>query len=104
MTNEEFQMLVLQQFESIDKRFESIDKQFQDISNELKSLKDGHQRLELRMENEVIDKIGSLFDGYSLRRDQIENLKKHFDERFDSVEIDTGYLVSRVARLEKLAK
>ena len=61
-------------------------------------------KLETRMETEVIDKISILFDGYSLRGDQIENLQKHMDERFDSIEIDTGYLVSRVSRLEKIAK
>ena len=61
-------------------------------------------KLEARMESEVIDKINILFDGYSLRGDQIENLQKHLDERLDSIEIDTGYLVSRVARLEKIAK
>ncbi|KJS02633.1 MAG: hypothetical protein VR68_02615 [Peptococcaceae bacterium BRH_c4a] len=61
-------------------------------------------KLEIRMESEVIEKIRTLFDGYSHRGDQIERLQKHIDQRFDSIEIDTGYLVSRVARLEKLAK
>lgn len=81
------------------------------VLHELKNLKVGQQRLEskvdrieLRMESEIIDKIQALFDGYNLRGDQIENLKKHLDERLDSIELDAGYLVSRVSRLEKAAK
>ena len=42
-------------------------------------------KLETRMETQVIDKISILFDGYSLRGDQIENLQKHLDERLDSL-------------------
>ena len=97
MDNEKFQEIVLRQFQA--------------IADELKGLKDGQQRLEtkvdkleLRIENEVIDKVSALFDGYTLRGDQIDNLQKHLDQRMDSIDIDTGYLVSRVARLEKLAK
>lgn len=67
-------------------------------------LKKDVRKLETRMESEVFDKVRALFNGYSLRGDQIENLQKHLDRRLDSIEIDTGYLVSRVARLEKLAK
>lgn len=97
MDNEKFQEIVLRQFQA--------------IADELKDLKDGQQRLEtkvdkleLRIENEVINKVSALFDGYTLRGDQIDNLQKHLDQRMDSIDIDTGYLVSRVARLEKLAK
>jgi len=61
-------------------------------------------KLELRMENEVIEKVRALFDGFTLRGEQIENLQKHLNQRLDNIEIDTGYLVSRVARLEKIAK
>jgi hypothetical protein len=56
------------------------------------------------MEEEVFNKIGALFNGHSLRGDQIEKLRKHLDERLDNIETDTRYLVARVARLEKLAK
>lgn len=60
MDNLKFQELVLQQFQA--------------ITGELKSLKDGQQRLdskvdklELRMESEVIDKIQVLFDADKVR-------------------------------------
>jgi len=76
----------------------------QKLESRMESLETGQRKHEARMESEVIEKIGALFDGYTLRGDQIENLQKHFDQRLDSIEIDTGYLVSRVARLEKMAK
>lgn len=60
--------------------------------------------LELRMKNEVIEKIRALYDGFNLRGDQFENLQKRLDQSLDSIEIDIGYLVSKVAQLEKMAK
>lgn len=67
-------------------------------------LKTGLQKLELRLEDEAFYKISALFDGFSLRGDQIKNLQKHIDERLDNIETDTRYLVAKVAKLEKLAK
>ncbi len=60
--------------------------------------------LELRMEEEVFNKIGALFNGHSLRGNQIDNLREYLDERFDRIEADTRYLVTRVAKLERLVK
>ncbi|MEW6698651.1 MAG: hypothetical protein AB1341_15145 [Bacillota bacterium] len=97
MTNEEFQNIMIQQFNKV---FEKLDT----METRLTSLEKGQLRLETRMENEIVEKIRGLSDGFEFRGDQIENLKKHIDERLDSIEIDTGYLVSRVARLEKIAK
>lgn len=86
MDNLKFQELVLQQFQA--------------ITGELKSLKDGQQRLdskvdklELRMESEVIDKIRVLFDADKVREEKVDQVI----EKLDSIEIDTGYLVARVA-------
>lgn len=52
------------------------------------------------MENEVIDKVRVLFDA----REVLNQNFNRIDDRLQSVEIDTGYLVSRVARLEKVVK
>lgn len=93
MDNEKFQDLVLQQFQT--------------IADELKNLKMGQERLEsktdkleIRMENEVIDKIRVLFDADKVREEKLNQVI----EKLDSIEIDTGYLVARVSRLEKEAK
>lgn len=81
------------------------------LETKVDKLEQGQERLEtkvgeleLRMENEVIEKVRALYDGFNLRGDQIENLQKRLDQRLDSIEIDIGYLVSKVARLEKMAK
>ena len=57
-------------------------------------------KLEVRIENEVIDKIRVLFDADKLREEKLNQVI----ERLDTIEIDTGYLVARVSRLEKVAK
>jgi len=57
-------------------------------------------KLELRMENEVIEKIHALFDAREVTNDNFVKIM----EKLDSIEIDTGYLVSRVSRLEKMVK
>jgi chromosome segregation ATPase len=57
-------------------------------------------RLELRIEEEIIDKIRALFDGYNLRGDEIENLRKHLDERLDAIALDINYLVRKTAQQE----
>ncbi|WP_051273357.1 hypothetical protein [Desulfotruncus alcoholivorax] len=50
MDNDKFQELVLQQFQTMDKRFQSMDKQFQAITEELQALKEGQTRMETRMD------------------------------------------------------
>jgi len=132
MDNEKFQKLILQQLKSLaegqkylaeeqknlvegQKDLAEVQKNLvegqKDLAEVQKNLVEGQKeirqdlvRLEYRMENEVIEKIGALFDGYTLRGEQIEDLKKHFEERLNSIETDTGYLVSRVARLEKIVR
>ncbi|AEG16024.1 hypothetical protein Desku_2497 [Desulfofundulus kuznetsovii DSM 6115] len=104
MTNEEFQSLVLQQLEKINKRLDSLEEGQLHLTTRLDNVDNKVDKLGLRLENEVIDKVRALFDGFALRGDQIERLQKHLDKRIDSIETDTRYLVARVARLEKLAK
>ena len=76
----------------------------QELRTNIQKIESKVDKLELRMEEEVFNKIGALLNGHSLRGDQIEKLRKHLDERLDNIETDTRYLVARVARLEKLAK
>jgi hypothetical protein len=39
---------------------------------------------QIRIENSYGTKIVALFDGYTLRGNQIEKLQKHLDERLDT--------------------
>lgn len=89
---------------SIGEWLQVTNEQLEDMNNRLSTLEKSQLRLETRMENEIVNKILALSDSFELKGNQIENLKKHVDERFDNIEIDTGYLVSKVARLEGLAK
>ncbi|MBF7082644.1 hypothetical protein IT084_06595 [Desulfallas sp. Bu1-1] len=91
----------------MEKRMDRLEKSQDALATEVMAVKADVSEVKstlVKFESDITPKIGALFDGYSLRGDQIENLQKHLDERLNSIEIDTGYLVARVARLEKLAK
>ena len=90
--------------DKLESRTENLEHRMENLENKTDRIDSGLLKLESRIENEVIDKISALFNGHGLRGDQFVSLKKHIDERLDSIEIDTGYLVSKVARLEKMAK
>lgn len=75
--------------------------------DEIKELKQSLAKIE----NDQGTKIAALFDGYTLRGDQIERLQDHLDERLDAIQTDLSYIVSKVAqhdrtivRLNKIAK
>lgn len=89
---------------SVEVRLGSLEGRLGLVEERLGSLEERQLRLEARLETEVIDKLRALFDGFALRGEQIEQLQKYVEERFDSIETDTRYLVARVVRLEKLAK
>ena len=93
MTNEEFQALVLQSFK--------------ELKAELQELRTTQEQLRqslARIEAEHGEKLRALYDAFLLRGDQVEQLRRYVEERFESIETDTRYLVARIVRLEKLAK
>lgn len=107
MTSEEFQVLVLKQLQALaegqlrlETRMDSLDTNMNSLDTRMDSLDKGQLCLETRIENEVIDKIRGLYDFREVTNDQVTKVM----DKLDSIEIDTGYLVSRVARLEKMAK
>lgn len=118
MDNDKFQQLVLQQLQAITSEIKDIkdnqqqlesraDQQYQGISGEIKSLQGNQQqlglkldKLEMRMENEVINKLRVLFDADKLREEKLNLVMA----RLEGIEIDVGYLVARVVRLEKAAR
>lgn len=81
---------------------------------DIRNLQEGQTRLEhsvARIEHDHGAKIAALFDGYTLRGDQIEQLKNHLDERLDTMQNDLSFVVAKVSqhdlqfvRLNKLAK
>ncbi len=74
------------------------------LKTDVADLKSGQEQLShnvIRLENELVPKVTALFDGYTLRGEQIDNLKVHFDERFDDFQEDVTYLISKTAKQEK---
>lgn len=95
---------ILAEMKTINQRVENIEQGQQQLKQELRAdiqkVESKVDKLELRMETEVIDKIRILFDADKVREEKLSQ----FVEKLDSIEIDTGYLVARVSRLEKVAK
>ena len=70
------------------------------VENRLETVENNQARLEMRMENEVIDKVRALFDDREvqhIRYDKLEN-------QLEALSIDLSFLVTRVIRLEQVAK
>ena len=82
-------------------RFDKLEEGQKELAGRVGRIEEGLLKLETRLENEVVGKIGALFDGFSLRGNQIENLKNHLDGRLDEISLDINYLVSRSARHER---
>ncbi|AEG16021.1 hypothetical protein Desku_2494 [Desulfofundulus kuznetsovii DSM 6115] len=89
------------------KRVGDLEQGQQELVRRIGDLEQGQQELSGRMErmealieNEITDKIRALFDGYNLRGDEIENLRKHLDERLDAIALDINYLVRKTAQQE----
>ena len=100
MDNNKFQELVLQQFQAIANELKSLNDGQSRIESRMDRLESKVDKLELRIESEVIDKVRILFDADKVREEKLSQVV----EKLDSIEIDTGYLVAKVSRLEKVAK
>lgn len=100
MNNERFQELILMRLEDNEK-FQVL------VLEQLKALTEGQVKLEATLlkletniENEVIDKIRGLYDDREVQNERFDRI----EEKLGSIEVDTGYLVAKVAKLERIAK
>lgn len=113
MLNKIFEKLV-----SMDTELREIKTTQNQVVNRLDKLEEGQAKLEqgqikleqgqakleqslLRIEQDHGTKIAALFDGYTLRGEQLEGLKEHFDERLDSIQNDLSYAVGKVAQHDR---
>lgn len=72
-----------QQLETGQSNIETIQKE---LKSAVSDLKKGQQRLETRMENEVIDKVRTLFDAHSIHMDYFASLRgsqSRIEEKLD---------------------
>jgi len=81
----------------LEKMYTEFSGRFEKIENELTKT---NQHL-ARIEQDHGEKITALFDGYSMRGDQIERLREHLDERLDVIQTDLSYVVGKVAQHER---
>ncbi len=54
-----------------------------------------------RIEHEHGEKISALFDGYSLRKDLMDRMQEHIDDRFDVIQNDLSYIVNKIAQQDR---
>jgi len=62
-----------------------------ELRQEISDVKDKVIKLEqtvARIEHDHGNKISALFDGFTLRGDQIDRLQEHLDERLDAIQTD----------------
>lgn len=52
----------------------------------------------VKLENELVPKVTALFDGYTLRGEQLSHLRNHFDEQFGDLRQDISCLFSKTTR------
>lgn len=100
MNSDKFQELVLQHLQALTDRLGAVEKGQELLATGQQRLESKMDNIELRMENEVIDRIRGLFDAREVQNDRFDRI----EEKLGSIETDTGYLVARVARLEHVAK
>ncbi|AEG59571.1 hypothetical protein [Desulforamulus ruminis] len=70
------------------------------LNQRVGSLEAGQQKLAMKIENEVIDKIRALFDDREMQNHRLDRI----DVKLENIIVDLSYLVTKVSRLEKVAK
>ncbi|MDA8097202.1 MAG: hypothetical protein RDV00_05925 [Clostridia bacterium] len=81
-------------------RTSSVEMRLDNVENRLEGVEKNQARLELRIENEVIEKIKALFDDREIQNNRFDII----ENKLDGVSLDLRYLVTRVIRLEQVAK
>ncbi|MBM7855054.1 chromosome segregation ATPase [Desulfohalotomaculum tongense] len=85
---------------SVETRIEAVETGMKSMETRIEAVEKNQLRLESRIENQVIEKIRGLYDDREIQNVRFERI----ESKLDNVEINTGYLVAKVARLETLAK
>lgn len=83
MDNGQFQEFVVKHLtilsedvKSLKRDFSSMEGEFSSLKKDVSSLQNTVTRIETRMENEIIDKISALFDGYGLHKERLDDHDK----------------------------
>jgi len=87
----------------LEHRLDSVEHRLDSVEDRLGSVEKSQLKLESRLENEVIEKIRILFDAWQVHEEKIQ-LLPYLNNTVERILIDTSYLVTRVTKLEKLAR
>ncbi|HBV97733.1 MAG: hypothetical protein JL50_03175 [Peptococcaceae bacterium BICA1-7] len=98
---------ILETQSQILKTLQQQGEQLQTLNNRVGGLEKGQTRLgskvdkiEIRMENEVIDRIRALFDNREVQNDRLERI----ENKLDDMATDVSYVAAKIAVSGKLAK
>lgn len=83
---------------SLDHKVSQVEENVSSLGKRLDQVDEKVTRVEetvVRIENEHGEKLGVLFDAFSLRGDQIDQLKEHMDLRLDSLQTSINFLIHR---------
>lgn len=78
----------------------NVKRELGSLNQRVGSLEAGQQKLAMKIENEVIDKIRALFDDREMQNHRLDRI----DVKLENIIVDLSYLVTKVSRLEKVAK
>ncbi|MGB9859717.1 MAG: hypothetical protein ACPLQP_07295 [Moorellaceae bacterium] len=76
-------------------RLGNVEQSQQAMQRDIKELQEGQRRIETRMENEVIQKIGALFDARSVQEDinaRIFSTLERIEAKIDVLQMETAHL------------
>ena len=92
-------------FTQLDERVTRLDEKVTQLDVSVSRLDEKVTRLDVRatrleesvarIENDHGMQLGALFDAFSLRGDQVNELREHMDHRFDSVQAAINFLIHR---------
>ncbi|MDH7578275.1 MAG: hypothetical protein QHH75_10770 [Bacillota bacterium] len=84
----------------VEVRLDNVETRLENVDSRLENVEKGQLKIETRLENEVIEKIRALFDDREVQNAKLDQIIA----REENILADINYLVSRVVRLEKMAK
>ncbi|MDD4271606.1 MAG: hypothetical protein PHF50_02265 [Patescibacteria group bacterium] len=76
MTIDDLAVIIKDEFGHVNERFDKVDQRFDKVESDIKELKDGHERLELRMSNVA----------YRFEVDDLKNQLNLLRQRVDKME------------------
>lgn len=92
---------ILGELKTLDRRVGNLEDCQKELNSDISDLKKGQQRLETRMENEVIDKVRTLFDAHSVHIDYFASLRDSQSRIEEKLDILVNRAISQDQKLDE---